>query len=202
MTGDAREPPDFPSVFIASRPALERMMAKYVGCPQVAADLAGDLYLRLARSDHARMPAHELQRYLFRAAINIAIDHARARRRRAVILRDNAVHFESVVESAEPAAIAAEQLTVVSEAIDELPDKLRDILRWRASGESYRDIAARLDVSVSMIEKHISRALQHCRQRLAQVNDIDALDAAKVENGATPGTKPEAGSARRSANRG
>ncbi|MBS7813624.1 RNA polymerase sigma factor [Roseococcus pinisoli] len=73
-----------------------------------------------------------------------------------------------------PERIAAdrEQLALLIAAIRELPPRCRTVfLLSRADGLSNGEIALRLRISRNMVEKHIMRALLHCRdvqRRLAE----------------------------------
>jgi RNA polymerase sigma-70 factor (ECF subfamily) len=172
MAGPALEIPPIADIFAASRPAIERLIASRVNSVHVAQDLASDLFLRVAQKDFTGVSELDRRRYLFRSAINLAIDYGRSHLRRAAILRENAMHLEGSQETAEGVLLQREQFAIVSQAIDELPQKLRDILYLRAKGETYREIADRLGVTVSQIEKYVSRALMLCRQRLKDASEV------------------------------
>jgi RNA polymerase sigma factor (sigma-70 family) len=111
--------------------------------------------------------------YLFQTAINLARDSKRQRRR----LYDVTVGGESgtpdVAEVASEAPTAFQQLeaeqelTIIRTAIAELsPTCRRVFIMHRFEGATYAQIAEGLNVSVSMIEKHVSQALAHLKTRL------------------------------------
>lgn len=57
--------------------------------------------------------------------------------------------------------------TIITEAIDSLPEKCREIfILSRIEGLKYKDIASRLDVSVNTVENQISIALRKLRVQL------------------------------------
>ena len=111
--------------------------------------------------------------YLFRTAINLARDSKRQRRR----LHDVAAAGEpgapdvADVPSEAPTAFqqleAEQELSIIRSAIAELsPTCRRVFIMHRFEGATYAEIAERLNVSVSMIEKHVSQALAHLKMRL------------------------------------
>jgi RNA polymerase sigma-70 factor (ECF subfamily) len=55
----------------------------------------------------------------------------------------------------------------LADAINELPPRCRKVfLLNRFDGLNYREIAGRLRISTSMVEKHMMKAIGHCRNRL------------------------------------
>ncbi len=59
-----------------------------------------------------------------------------------------------------------QQLQIMADALNELPKSCRTpLLLNRIEGMRHRAIAARLGISVSMVETHIGRAFLHCRDR-------------------------------------
>jgi RNA polymerase sigma factor (sigma-70 family) len=162
---------DLRAEFLASRPEIERFLRSRVSCPQIAADLASEIYLRLYRVKPVLTGRNDARAYLFRMAANIAIDHNRLERRRSDILNESEDLFQGVEPGPEPAALARSEMAIVESALAELPEKCREILILsRLHGLTHGEIAKRMNVSKSLVEKYIARALVHCRQRL---NEID-----------------------------
>ena len=57
----------------------------------------------------------------------------------------------------------------ISEAIEELPPKCREIFTMNRNDQmKYQEIADRLGISVKTVETQMSKALQHLRLRLAE----------------------------------
>ena len=105
--------------------------------------------------------------YLFQIATNVGIDRARRRilEQRHDKLEEQMGETES--PSAERDAAAREEMRAINDALKTLPEKCRQVfVMHRLRGASYPEIAQELDVSVSMVEKHIIRALRHFRAAL------------------------------------
>lgn len=154
-------------LLVASYGELLRRLTRRLGSPVAAADVAQDTYLRLQRAE--TLPRVDNPRaYLFRVADNLAADHQRrdAARRRWTTAGELP---EQPDERAGPEAAldARQRLEVLRQAIDELPPKCRAVfLMHKLEGLSHAAIAARLGISKSMVEKHVMKALAHCRDRL------------------------------------
>jgi len=59
----------------------------------------------------------------------------------------------------------------VEAALHELTPKCRAVfVLFHFDGVSQRDIADRLGISVSMVEKYVRQAVNHCEQRLTESN--------------------------------
>ena len=157
-------------LFIGLRPRIQRVLAGRVRCPQTAADLVQDMYFRISRAADRLPNEDEARRYLLRMATNAATDHLRVTGRRDELLDGYAVPFIDEVENGpEDAVINGDQMRVIEAALKELPPKCRDILLLsRVEGLTHPEIAARLGISESLVQKYIVRALRHCKLRLTQ----------------------------------
>ena len=162
---------EFVGLFTAQRERLESYLFGRVRCHATAADLAQDAFVRIWRRDGRGLEG-DLTGYLYRTAHNLAIDHIRARRVRA----DHAggvVPVQLMAEEALPDARveARQELAVLEEALRELGARTRTVfLLNKVHGKTYGEVAAALGISVSAVEKHMLRALKHCRGRLAAAN--------------------------------
>jgi RNA polymerase sigma factor (sigma-70 family) len=159
---------DLESVFVEARPDLERMLRRRTGSAPLAADLAQDVYLRLRRIAAPLPNRHEARAYLFRIAANLATDHMRVNARRVELLSGVAVLFAGIDNSPENDAMTRDQMALVEAALAELPPRCKEVLYMsRMHGMTHGEIAAKLGVSRSLVEKYVVRALLHCRARLA-----------------------------------
>lgn len=142
------------------RPALLNFFGRRTGSRASAEDLTQDLFLRLLR----RPDLFELRNpdgYIFEAAANLARDQARRVKARG---GDHLELMAEVLETdgpdAEQTAAARSQLAAVLNAVDQLPPRTRDILMLsRFEGLTHAQIALRMKISTSAVEKHMARAL-------------------------------------------
>ncbi|MEQ1635175.1 MAG: RNA polymerase sigma factor [Methylococcales bacterium] len=142
-----------------------------VKCPETAADLTHETYLRLYQRI-IESPPDNARALAFHIAVNLAIDYQRkiTVRKRYLADGDLDTYAETVVGTAiepEHILIAQQRLATLQQALSELPAECRTaFLLHGRDGLKYSDIAARLGVSESMVGKHIGRALKHCAHRL------------------------------------
>jgi RNA polymerase sigma-70 factor (ECF subfamily) len=161
-------------VFHACVNELRSFLTRRVGCPDVAADIVQDTFVRLAmrseRDQHTNPRA-----LVFRVAANLATDHVRHQRIRDKFDAGSIDDFAVASSAPAPdAVIAARQEDVLlKHAIALLPEKRRMVFLLRMSQElSYGQIAERLGISVSAVEKHMSKAIVHCRVYLERQSGV------------------------------
>jgi RNA polymerase sigma factor (sigma-70 family) len=137
-------------------------------------DLTQEAFTRLlALADKSHIV--NLEAYLFQIAGSVLTDHLRRRR----VRRDGAhVPLENAALDAEvltPARVleGREAIARVAAALAQLKPKTREIfLLNRMDGLSYTQIAVRLGISPSAVEKHMIKALSHL-QRKMKASDAD-----------------------------
>lgn len=148
--------------------ALRRFLRRMLHCEEAVAEVAQETYLRLVRFG-PRRPLSDPRAYLFRVAANVARDRlARERTRHRVMGEEPLLDSTPCTRpGVEAAALAGERLAILAEAVDELPPRCREVfLMSRLDGLSNGEIAQRLGISRNMVEKHVIRAMMHCRRRL------------------------------------
>lgn len=129
-------------------------------------DMVQEVFLRLAaRRGGGALEAPE--NYLFTVAASVLNDSFRraARRGGTHAEFDEALHAEADF-SPERLFLGQERLRMVERALHELPERTRVVfVLHRFEEMSYAQIARRLQVSVSAIEKHMIKALAHLARR-------------------------------------
>ncbi len=132
----------------------------------VAEDLAQEVFFDLWRKREKLNITTSLKAYLRRAAVNRTLNH----------IRDKKMNFEDeekIPELRSKAAtifqkLEAEELQKkINEAVDSLPERCRAVFSLSRFEEmSYKEIAAKLDISVKTVENQISKALSIMRTAL------------------------------------
>ncbi|BCA56562.1 DNA-directed RNA polymerase sigma-70 factor [Nitrospira sp. KM1] len=144
---------------------LTRFLTRKLGCKELAADIVQDTYLRVTRVDHDTDVTHP-RAFLFRTAANLATDAMRRQQLRSVYEAGDVATeaIASQAPSAETVLEAQQQCRLLQEAVATLPPKCRTVfLLHKAQHLSYGEVAAQLNISKSAVEKHMSKALAHCR---------------------------------------
>ncbi|MDD0844888.1 sigma-70 family RNA polymerase sigma factor [Pseudomonas sp. Gutcm_11s] len=145
---------------------LQGWLRKRLGDRERAADLAQDTFLRLLVT--RRMPAlGEDRRYLAQIARNLVIDQWRRQRIEQAYLDTLAALPEPETPSLEARAMIIETLLQIDTMLDAMPRKVREaFMLAQFEGLGYAEIAERLQVSVSSVQKYMIRAIAACYQVL------------------------------------
>ncbi|MBN8816235.1 MAG: RNA polymerase sigma factor [Sphingomonas sp.] len=156
------------------REELRRFLIARLGDAAEADDALQELWIRANAGDSG--PIANPRAYLYRAAQNLALDVVRSRTSRqrrdrewADSLRDRAfIEPVDLSPNAEAAMLAREDAAALASAIAALPEKAGQVFRLhKIDGLSHADIAARLGISRSGVEKHIAVAMAHLRRAMA-----------------------------------
>ncbi|WP_052081186.1 sigma-70 family RNA polymerase sigma factor [Pseudomonas sp. ML96] len=145
---------------------LQGWLRKRLGDRERAADLAQDTFLRLLVT--RRMPElSEGRRYLAQIARNLVIDQWRRQRIEQAYLDTLAALPEPETPSLETHAMIIETLLQIDAMLDAMPSKVREaFMLAQFEGLGYAEIAERLQVSVSSVQKYMIRAIAACYQVL------------------------------------
>lgn len=165
--------------FIGQQPAIRRIVAKYRSNPADVEDLTQDVFLAGFAAE-LRDDIHEPERLLFRIAKNLAINEAvRKVNTTSESIEDSlilSVYKDERLISAEDALDAKQRLFIFSQALAALPPELRRVfVMRRVEGLKFKQIATRLNVSVSTVEKRAVAAMLQCRRYLTE-NGYDLAD--------------------------
>ncbi|SNT17760.1 RNA polymerase sigma-70 factor, ECF subfamily [Sphingomonas laterariae] len=139
-----------------------------------AADIVQDAYARLTVAAE-RTEVHNPGAFLHVTAINLIRDRGRASISRGLSAANEAPPEDIAcpAPSAERLIIGRQNIEVLERALGELPPKRRAALvLYRFDNMSHAAIAEQLGISISMVEKHVRLALEHCRLRLRQAGDV------------------------------
>lgn len=152
------------------RQELSRFIAQKLGSADAAPDILQDAYLRLAGYQTAETIANP-RAFVFRTVSNLVIDHQRRSVNRIPHeSNDDVLHELPDAQPVPERTFEAQQrLELLAAAMEELPEKCRQAFYLnRVEGCTYSEIAEKLQLSESMVAKHLVRAMRHCRERLKE----------------------------------
>lgn len=150
---------------------LLRFLTGRIKCPEAAADLTHETFLRLHEYIKEN-PPNNARALAYRIAANLATDY-----QRKIKVRENRVQavepellaemYASAAPGPEQIAMDRQRLSQFEAVLDGLPLDCRTAFRLHGiDGLTYSEIAAQLGISVSMVYKHLARAIDHCIRRL------------------------------------
>ena len=166
---EAQTAADFAGFYRATVAPLRRYLARLVGCPAEAQDLAHDAYARVYPvicDGHAREP----QALLYTTARRLAINCLRHRDASLTQPVDGTA-LDATISSAPgvpQTVMARQELARMESALSQLPADCRAVLLLcKLERLSHEEIARRLGISRSTVEKRHARALRRLHALLA-----------------------------------
>lgn len=135
-----------------------------------AADMTQDVFTQwLGYQDRSKV--EQPRAFLFQVARNLLRDHWRRQQVRQAVHPHTVEHAPEPLSDEKDDPMAAVQrlqrLAQLKAVLDKLSPRRREALMLhRFEGLSQVQIAERMGISVSMVEKHIAFALLHCKQHL------------------------------------
>ncbi|MBC7166365.1 MAG: sigma-70 family RNA polymerase sigma factor [Phenylobacterium sp.] len=140
-----------------------------------AEDLTQEVFIRALRRE-GETDVRSADAYVFTIAANLMRDRARRRAARSANrhvsldpLAPRGPHLDLPAEdsSAESVLIDRERLRLALAALEELPERTRHVfILFRVEKMRQAEIADRLGISVSAVEKHVVRAAAHLARRI------------------------------------
>lgn len=162
---------DFRRLFLAHRRELLAFLTRKLRDAETAADLTQETFLRFVeqgRSGSSALVTHE-RSYLYRIAGNLVVDYVRQRRRDLtdVYPDEELTALPDEAPSPERVALGKGELERLRDAIRQLPDRTQRVfVLARLEGLTYREVAERLGISESSVQKHLAIAIQHAMHAL------------------------------------
>jgi RNA polymerase sigma factor (sigma-70 family) len=157
-------------LFAQHRGALQSFFSRRIKSKFDSADLVQEVYARMLRvkdKDAIRNP----EGYLYTVASNLVYEHAVLSQRQAVQADEAAMelrqdHGPGLDEIFDTQTRASR----LSQVLRELSPKCRAVVYMKYQhGLSYQEIAGHLGLSAHMVQKYLSLALRHCRQRMTRL---------------------------------
>jgi RNA polymerase sigma-70 factor (ECF subfamily) len=168
MSEEPPPPRDFASLYRATVTPLRRHLARILGNPAEAQDVAHDAYLRVYPTIEQNK-AGKPEALLYTTARRLAFNQLK--RRRIAPISPGAANLETAASPAPGVAqqvMARQELRQLEDAIAGLPAGCRSVLLLRkVELLSHQEIADRLGIAVSTVEKQHARALRLLRAALS-----------------------------------
>ena len=160
MSDERPTPRDFASFYRATVAPLRRYLARMTGSQTDAQDIAHDAYARVFPSMQEKDVGRP-QAFLYTTARHLALD--RLKRRSRSPIRSAPAGGEDAAVSPSPAVesvvMAREEWALLEQAVATLPPGCRQVLLMRTLEQlSHEEIAERLGLARSSVEKHLMRA--------------------------------------------
>lgn len=161
----------FEQLFLDHYEYLCQKTYAFTNDPNAAKDIVQDVFLRIWRQRAHISPGGNFKSYLHRSCINQALNYIKSYKRKTE--RETRYLEERTKENTDPEAenqlIADEVSDQINRCINDLSPACREaFLLSRYEQMSYKEIAAKLNISVNTVEKHVGKALKSLRLALKQ----------------------------------
>lgn len=153
---------DFHELYREHHHWLFAMLCRRISCTSTAEDLSHDVFVRLLGKSYFPQ-LDEPRAYLARIAHGLLIDGHRRKAVEKSWLEYIANQPNEHAPSAEEHIIIIDALARIDVLLENLPPRVSKIfLMSRIEGIGYAEIANQLDVSLSTVQKEMTKALRHC----------------------------------------
>jgi RNA polymerase sigma factor (sigma-70 family) len=126
-------------------------------------DVVQETYARLSQIESVE-EVRDPRSYMFQAAHSIIVSHVRRSRIVSIQAMAHLDALETPADEPDPEAqaLARDELNRLALAIAAMPERIRDVfVMRRVHGLSQREVAGRLGLSESTVEKHMSKGFRH-----------------------------------------
>ena len=151
---------DFEGFFLSHYGRIARAVARLVGDPACAEDLAVEAFWKLWRTPQAQ--GEKAGGWVYRTALRLGLNELRRNARRNHYERQAGLGRSSLTP--EEAHRAAEEREQVRQVLAALDPRQSELLVWRSQGLSYEEVAEAAEVNPSSVGTLISRAQQAFRK--------------------------------------
>lgn len=165
------------SAFQENSSLLKRFLSRFFADHQDVEDVAQEAFLRAYVAEQSK-EIDQPKAYLFRIAKNVAMTKLTKKSRQIshlINLSSEAMDSPEFSASAGEEVEAMEILGSYCEAVAALPEKCREVFLLRkVHGLSHQEIADRMSLSISSVEKYLSKGVLDCRDYLnRKENSVD-----------------------------
>lgn len=152
------------AAFLENYVFLKRFLARYFSNRQDIEDVAQETYLRAYVAEQKK-EIEQPKAFLFRIAKNLALTQLTKKSRKITDYLEEC-GASVVIEcgaAADSEAEALESLGLYCDAVASLPEKCRQVFLLRkVHGLAHKEIAERMSLSVSSVEKYLLRGVLEC----------------------------------------
>lgn len=153
------------AAFLDNYVFLKRFLARFFSNRQDIEDVAQEAYLRAYVAEQQK-EIEQPKAFLFRIAKNLALTQLTRKSKKITDYLEEC-GASVVIESgaaADSEAEALESFGLYCEAVAALPEKCRQVFLLRkVHGLAHKEIAERMSLSVSSVEKYLLRGILECR---------------------------------------
>jgi len=172
-------------VFVENNIFLKRFLTRYLRSEQDIEDVIQEVYLKAVNAEQKKDIEHP-KAFLFTIARNLALNELNRKSRQMTSYIEECLSSlpQETGESIENEYQAKQSLGIHCEAIAALPEKCRRVyLLRKVHGLAHKEIAERLGISLSGVEKHLRLGIASCREYMKNHNGDDVNNKRAMSDG-------------------
>jgi RNA polymerase sigma-70 factor (ECF subfamily) len=154
-------------IYKAYRGRIYSFLLRFLGDPELAADITQDAFTKTYRSLGSLTREHKVLPWLYRIASNTAIDHVRRRKRFAWVRLTSVADTRDEPDVAGPAEGVGERQQVQAVLRTLPPENAMALLLHAVEGYSYKEIAEIQRCTMTAVRSRIARAREAFRREYA-----------------------------------
>jgi RNA polymerase sigma-70 factor (ECF subfamily) len=168
---DAANTADFRKIYDEAMPLLVKISVRIAGEDEAAEDIVHDSFIKMNEKKMVFPSMNDAMFWLIRVVKNASLNYAR-RKRREQIVYQKALHEDArKVASGETEFLRKETRKKTQEALDKLPEKLREVLVLREYADlKYKDIARIVGITEGNVKIRVFRAREQLAALLGEDN--------------------------------
>lgn len=156
----------FEKLFHRFYPGMCSYAEKLVGQEAVAEEVVQDVFYNIWKNREVFRISSSLNSYMYRSVFNNAMMHLR-KSRREILFEDNSFEPEGFASDPVEELEGSEVNEVINNTLENLPERTREIFMLnRFDGLRYKEIAAKLSISVKTVEANMGKALKALKTSL------------------------------------
>jgi len=175
------------TVFLSCKSLLAAVVSRIVP-PHEIEDIVQETYVRVCQSK-AKGDLREPRAFMVKTARNLALDHIKRAEQRLTCSMDSQLDWECVArDDSDPyrQSVSNQEFSRFCEAVRQLPLQCRRVfVLKKVYGHSQREIAQKLGLKESTVEKHIARGVILCARYLESVAPNTTLTQRESPKGTT-----------------
>lgn len=157
-------------VFIENSTFLKMFLTRFLKCEQDIEDIVQEVYLK-ARTAENKTSIQQPKAFLFSVAKNLALNELNRKSRQMTSSIEECLSNVPVelTESVESEIEANQSLKAYCEAVEGLPEKCKKVyLLRKVHGLPRKEIAERMNLSLSSVEKYLKQGITHCSKYVSK----------------------------------
>lgn len=160
--------------------AVYANILKIVQQQEAAEDLLQEVFMALWENRH-KLHADKVSGWLFVTSFNKSLKYLRKKEKDLSIPLEQAIIADGLQEEFIPEDIYSMQLAMVEEAVNQLPDRKKEVFKLcRYEGKSYEEVAAMLGISANSVKDYLKQSTRFIKDYIAAHQSETSLIAGSV----------------------